>query len=79
LFPVDIKRLTPDKLKPLLHQALERHAILRENCLSWRDRLFKLHDPHTLLDMLQAQMDGQQIPPGYLKVDLKSSPVPQNQ
>jgi hypothetical protein len=72
LFPVDIMRTTRTQLKPLLHEALERHSVLRENCLHWRDRLFKLHDPHTLLDILQAQIDGKPIPPGYLKVDLKN-------
>jgi hypothetical protein len=72
LFPVDIMRTTCDRLKPLLHEALERHAKLRENCLNWRDRLLKLHSPHAILDMLQAQYDGQPIPPGYLKVDLKN-------
>ena len=25
--------------------------------------------------MLQAQMDGQPVPPGYLKVDLKNPPA----
>jgi hypothetical protein len=72
LFPVDIMHTTPAGLKPLLHEALERHPAMRENCLNWRDRLLKLHEPHTLLDMLQAQFDGQPIPPGYLKVDLKN-------
>jgi hypothetical protein len=72
LFPVDIMHTTRAQLKPLLHEALERHSVLRENCLRWRDRLFKLHDPHVLLDVLQTQIDGQPIPPGYLKVDLKN-------
>jgi len=75
LFPLDIMRLTSAGLKPLLHEALERHAVLRENCLNWRERLLKLHDPNTLLDMLQAQMVGQPVPPGYLKVDLKATPT----
>ena len=75
LFPVDIMRMTPAQLKPLLNEALERHSKLRENCLNWRDRLLKLHDPHVILDALQAQYDGQSIPPGYLKVDLKN-PAP---
>jgi hypothetical protein len=72
LFPVDIMHTTRAQLKPLLHEALERHSALRENCLKWRDRLLKLHDPHTILDALQAQYDGKPIPPGYLKVDLKN-------
>jgi len=72
LFPVDIMHTTRAQLKPLLHEALERHSVLRENCLKWRDRLLKLHDPHAILDALQAQYDGKPIPPGYLKVDLKN-------
>jgi hypothetical protein len=78
LFPVDILHTTPEKLKPQLEEALERHGKLRENCLNWRDRLLKLHEPNTVLDMLQAQIDGKPIPPGYLKVDLKNPPAGQN-
>jgi hypothetical protein len=78
LFPVDTMRTTRDQLKPLLHEALEHHAKLRENCLNWRDRLLKLHNPHVLLDALQAQYDGKPIPPGYLKVDLKKHPESRN-
>jgi len=72
LFPVGIMNMTPGKIKPLLQEALDRQAVLRENCLNWRDRLLKMYDPNTLLDMLQAQIDGQPVPPGYLKVDLKN-------
>ena len=71
LFPVDGMHLTPDQLKRLLHQAIERYPVLRENCLKWRDRLLELYDIHKLLDMLQAQADGKPIPPGYLKTDVK--------
>lgn len=72
LFPVDIMHTTREQLKPLLHKALESHSVLRENCLKWRDRLLKLHDPHAILDALQAQYDGKPIPSGYLKLDLKN-------
>jgi hypothetical protein len=78
LFPVDILRTSPAQLKPLLQEALDRHAVLRENCLNWRERLLKLHNPHTLLEMLQAQIDGQPVPPGYLKVDLKNPAAGKN-
>lgn len=67
LFDVDIMRLSPAQLKPLLHQALDRYPVMRENCLKWRDRLLKLYDMNVLMDMLQAQIDGQPIPPGYLR------------
>jgi len=66
LFEVDIMRLSAAQLKPLLHQAIERYPAMRENCLKWRDRLLKLYEVHHLLDMVQAQIDGQPIPPGYL-------------
>jgi hypothetical protein len=72
LFPVDTMHVTRKQLKPLLDEALERHAKLRENCLNWRDRLLKLHSPNAILDALQAQYDGKPIPSGYLKVDLKN-------
>jgi hypothetical protein len=55
------------KIKPLLDEALERYPVLRANCLKWREQLFKLHDIHRLLDMLQAQADGKPIPPEYLR------------
>ena len=74
LFPVDIMHITREQLKPLLHEALERHALLRENCLKWREHLLKLHNPQAILEALQAQYDGKPIPPGYLKEDLKNSP-----
>lgn len=67
LFPVDFERLTPANIKSVLQEALDRHSVLRNNCLNWRDRLLKMYSPMTLLDVLQAQIDGQPIPPEYLK------------
>ena len=75
-FPVDISRLKPHQLKPLLHEAIGRHPVLRENCLKWRERLLKLYDVHNLLDMLQAQADGRPVPPGYLKPGAQPGFVP---
>lgn len=72
LFKVDIMNMTPDKIKPVFEEALERHSALRQNCLNWRDRLLKMYDPHTLLDMLQAQINGEPVPAAYLK---KASPA----
>jgi len=72
LFPVDIMNMTPAKIKPLLQEALERQPVLREKCLNWRDKLLKMYDPHTLLEILQAQIDGQPVPTGYLKVDFNN-------
>ena len=76
LFPVNVLRLTPGPLKPLLHEALERYPVFRENCLKWRARILELYEMHRLLDMLQAQADGQPISPGYLKMDLKNPSAP---
>jgi hypothetical protein len=78
LFPVDILNLTPAKIKPLLEEALERQPALRENCLNWRDRLLEMYDPHTLLDVLQAQIDGKPIPTAYLKVNMKNPSIAEN-
>ena len=74
LFDVDIMRLSPAQLKPLLHQALDRYPAIRENCLNWRDRLLKLYDLNVLVDMMQAQIDGKPIPPGYLRTDRNLRP-----
>ena len=73
MFPVDVMNLNADQLKPLLHEALGRYPVYRENCLRWRDRLLELYDINRLLDLLQSQAQGQAIPPGYLKKDLKQS------
>jgi hypothetical protein len=73
LFSVDIMNLTPEQTRPLLLQALDAYPRYRQNCLDWRDRLLKLYDLHTVLDMLQEQADGQPVRPGYLKVDLKTA------
>ena len=61
------RRLTPQSIKPVLDEAMDRYPVLLENCLRWREQLFHLHDIHRLLDMLQDQADGKPIPPGYLK------------
>jgi hypothetical protein len=73
LFPVDTMHVTPDQLKPLLHQALDRYPVMRENCLKWRERVLGLHNIHRILDMVQDQANGKPVPPGYLKVDLKQT------
>lgn len=78
LFPVDIMRLRPEELKPLLHEALDRYPAMKENCLKWRERLLKLYDFNTLLDMLQDQADGNPIPTCYVRQP-SSSPVTTNQ
>ena len=67
LFEVDAMRLNSGNIKPLLDEAIERWPGLRENCLKWREKLFKQHNTHRLWDMLQAQADGQPIPPEYLR------------
>jgi hypothetical protein len=67
LVSVDPMRITAAELKPRLTEALDRQASLRHNCLAARDSLLKMYDPHTLLDMMQEQIEGQPIRPGYLK------------
>lgn len=67
LFPVNVMRLTANQLKPLLHEAMDRYPVLRANCLNWRERLLKLYDINNLLDLVQAQADGQPVPQDYLR------------
>jgi hypothetical protein len=71
LFPVDMLAASPRTIKPILEQALECQPKLRQNCLNWRERLLKLYDLQTLLDVVQEQADGKPVRPGYLKKDLK--------
>lgn len=67
LFPVDTLKVTPEKLKSQLYEALTLQPQLRENCLNLRDTLLKLYHPQRVLDLLQEQADGKPIPSGYLK------------
>ena len=78
LFPLDLAHLAPEQLKPRLEEALERYPVLRENCLKWRERLLKLYSVHELLNLLQDQLDGKPIPPGYLKPDAPAAAAKQN-
>ena len=68
--------LKAEQLKPLLHEALDRYPVYRENCLRWRDRLLQLYDINRLLDILQDQAHGHAIPEGYLKPDVKEYALP---
>ena len=70
LFPVDPMQVKASELKPLLERALERHASLRQNCLAIREKLLGMYSPDRLLDLLQAQIDGEPIPSGYLKPEV---------
>ncbi len=79
LFSVDSMHLTPAQTKPLLHQALDRYPMMRENCLKWRDPLLKLYDLNALVDMVQGQIDGKPIPPGYLKPEAPSTRGPKSE
>jgi hypothetical protein len=67
LFAVDAMKISPAELKPKLAEALQRHPVLRGNCLALRETLKKMYHPHTLLDLLQDQIDGKPVPSGYLK------------
>ena len=78
MIDLDVMSLTPKTIKPLLDEAMDRHPVLMENCLRWREQLFKLHDIHQLLDMLQGQADGKPVPPGYLKPAAFQRPAKKN-
>ena len=68
LFHVDTMNVTATELKPKLEETLSLHSRLRENCLAVRDSLLALYNAERLLQLLQDQIDGQPMPPGYLKV-----------
>jgi hypothetical protein len=67
VFEVDMMGVTRQQLKPLLQEALGRYPAMREKCLNLRDRLLKQYDFNAILDMAQAQADGQPIPPAYIR------------
>jgi hypothetical protein len=67
LFPIDGLSVTPDELLEKLKEAFELRPKLRQNCLELRDTLLRLYDPVRVFDMAQAQIDGQPVPPGYLR------------
>jgi len=66
LVPVKPMSVTKEELKPILEEALDRHPTLRQNCLAVRDTLLRLYHPDALMDMLQAQINGLPVAPGYL-------------
>ena len=67
VYQVDGMHVSHEELKPKLKEALELQPRLREKCLSLRDQLLAQYEAGRLLEMLQGQIDGQGIPPGYLK------------
>jgi hypothetical protein len=71
LVPVKPMSITPEELKPKLVEALEKYPTLRQNCLAMRDTLLRRYHPETLLDLLQAQIEGKPVPEGYLTAAAK--------
>jgi hypothetical protein len=67
LFPIDGLRIRPGELKQKLDEALELQPRLRQNCLALRDTLLRMYDPVRIFDLAQEQINGQPIPPGYLR------------
>ena len=67
LFPIDGLNVTVKELEEKLKEAFEVQPKLRQNCLELRDTLLKMYDAGRVLDLAQAQIDGQPVPPGYLK------------
>lgn len=65
--PVDATTISRQKLKSVLHEALDRYPAMREKCLNLRDQLLKRYHYNTLLDMAQAQVDGKPIPLEYIR------------
>jgi hypothetical protein len=68
VYTVDAMKVTLAELKPKLNEALELQPRLKENCLAARDIVLAQYEAGRLLDILQDQIDGKPVPPGYLKV-----------
>lgn len=66
LFEANAMQLSEKQLKPLLDEAVACHPEMQKKCLYWRERILELYEIHRLLDMVQAQIEGQPIPAGYL-------------
>lgn len=67
LVQVNPMRISATALKSKMLEALEQHAVLRQNCLAMRETLLRMYNPDTLLDLLQDQMRGRPVPAGYLR------------
>jgi len=67
LFPIDGLRVTREELPEKLKEAFELRPKLRQNCLELRATLLRMYDPVRVFDLAQDQIDGQPIPPGYLR------------
>jgi hypothetical protein len=67
MITVNPMRMTAAELKPRLVEALDRYPAMRQNCLAVRESLLKLYHPETVWELLQDQIEGKPIPPGYLK------------
>ena len=72
LFPVDPRALTPQNIRAKLDEALALWPKLRENCQNLRQPLLKRYHLETVIQMAQDQIDGQPIPPGYVRKDFKA-------
>lgn len=73
LFPIDnIMNIQPREFRAKLDEAFAVQPKLRENCLALREPLLKLYDPSRILDMVQAQIEGAPVAPGYL-VEMKGA------
>ena len=67
VYRLDAMKIRPEELKPKLHEALELQPRLKENCLAAREQVLAQYEAGRLLDILQDQIDGKPVPPGYLK------------
>jgi hypothetical protein len=66
LFPIDAQGRNATDLRGHFADALEQYPRYRENCLRWREQLFRQYHLEQVLAVAQAQIDGKPIPPGYL-------------
>ncbi len=72
---IDPMRTSNMEVKAFLEQAMECHSTLHANCLANRERLLAMYSADRLINMAQAQIDGQPIPVGYLTSKASESPA----
>ena len=66
MYKVDAFLADKNNIASVFERAIEAQPVLRNKCLSMRDRLLQMYNPHVVLDMLQTQLDGGIVPKGYI-------------
>lgn len=67
VFAVDMFARDRNVLKRKFQEALDNYSAMKDNALAVRERALGLYDQRQLLDMLQAQIDGQPLTADYIE------------